>query len=68
MSDEHTEPVRNPRYFAKDGEGVQAVYNLRSDAPYLQLGYTEVDEQTYRASLPDPIGMPGALLAPTDTD
>ncbi|MEU0181416.1 hypothetical protein ABZ312_09525 [Streptomyces sp. NPDC006207] len=49
MSDE---PTPNPRYFAKQGEGVQVVYNLRDAAPYLDLGYEEVDEAAYLASLP----------------
>ncbi|MFJ7090359.1 hypothetical protein ACIQWL_08840 [Streptomyces mirabilis] len=56
MSDETTEspePIRNPRYFTKEGEGVQAVYNLRDPAPYFELGYEEVDETAYLARLPD---------------
>jgi hypothetical protein len=66
MSDETieaAEPVRNPRYFAKDGEGVQVVYNLRDASPYAELGYEEVDEAAYLASLPDLAADP--LPAPT---
>ncbi|WP_327415398.1 hypothetical protein [Streptomyces sp. NBC_01233] len=48
MSDE----AKNPRYFTKEGEGVQVVYNLRDAAPYAELGYEEVDEAAYLASLP----------------
>ncbi|CAL9613122.1 hypothetical protein SUDANB1_05669 [Streptomyces sp. enrichment culture] len=54
-------PAPNPRYFT-DGEGVQVVYNLRDAAPYAELGYEEVDEAAYLASLPDPDGSP---LPPT---
>ncbi|MEU0058677.1 hypothetical protein [Streptomyces sp. NPDC006334] len=54
--------ARNPRYFA-DGEGVQVVYNLRDASPYAELGYQEVDEAAYLASLPDPTSSP--LPAPT---
>jgi hypothetical protein len=43
----------NPRYFSKDGEGVQVVYNLRDASPYAELGYQEVDEAAYLAALPD---------------
>ncbi|WP_019061698.1 hypothetical protein [Streptomyces prunicolor] len=57
MSDETPEttprPAGGPRYFMKDGEGVQVVYNLRDPAPYFELGYVEVDEAAYLASLPD---------------
>jgi hypothetical protein len=61
MSDETNEaaePVRNPRYFTKDGEGIQVVYNLRDASPYAELGYQEVDEAAYLASLPDPTTSP----------
>ncbi|MET7720682.1 hypothetical protein [Streptomyces mirabilis] len=61
MSGETTEapePIRNPRYFTKEGEGVQAVYNLRDPAPYFELGYEEVDEAAYLARLPDPSASP----------
>lgn len=51
MSDE---PTPNPRYFAKGTESVQVVYNLRDATPYLDLGYEEVDEAAYLASLPAP--------------
>jgi hypothetical protein len=51
MSDE---PTANPRYFAKKGESVQVIYNLRDATPYLDLGYEEVDESAYLASLPAP--------------
>ncbi|MER6828886.1 hypothetical protein ABT352_23095 [Streptosporangium sp. NPDC000563] len=47
-----SESTPNPRYFAKERESVQVVYNLRDAAPYLDLGYEEVDEVTYLASLP----------------
>ncbi|MFF3654875.1 hypothetical protein [Streptomyces olivochromogenes] len=56
MSDETTDapdPIRSPRYFSKAGEGVQVVYNLRDPAPFFELGYEEVDEAAYQASLPD---------------
>ncbi|MBO8191595.1 hypothetical protein ITI46_07800 [Streptomyces oryzae] len=43
-----------PRYFAKEGAGVQVVYNLRDDSTYRTLGYREIDEQSYLANLPDP--------------
>ncbi|MEZ0073613.1 hypothetical protein [Planotetraspora sp. GP83] len=59
---------RNPRYFTKDGEGVQVVYNLRDDTPYLELGYTEVDEGAYRESLSDLTDHVAALQAPAGTD
>lgn len=70
MSDETSETpaVRSPRYFTKDGEGVQVVYNLRDETPYRELGYTEVDEDAYRASLADLTGQLAALQTPTDTD
>ncbi|MEU5497974.1 hypothetical protein [Streptomyces griseofuscus] len=58
MSDDKTEATPGPRYFTKEGEGVQVVYNLRDDAPYLELGYTEVDEAAYLASLPDVFASP----------
>jgi hypothetical protein len=61
MSDETTEspePIRNPRYFTKEREGVQAVYNLRDPAPYFELGYEEADEAAYLASLPDVSALP----------
>jgi hypothetical protein len=54
---------RNPRYFTKEDEGVQVVYNLRDAAPYVELGYEETDEAAYRASLPDPFALP-LLTAP----
>jgi hypothetical protein len=41
-----------PRYFAKEGGSAQVVYNLRDAAPYLDLGYREVDEAAYLANLP----------------
>ncbi|MER6557888.1 hypothetical protein ABT300_08995 [Streptomyces sp. NPDC001027] len=56
-------PAPNPRYFTKEGEGVQVVYNLRDASPYAELGYEEVDEAAYLASLPDPTAAP--LPAPT---
>ncbi|MGW2951504.1 hypothetical protein [Streptomyces eurythermus] len=71
MSDETTEHralAPNPRYFTKDGEGVQVVYNLRDAAPYLALGYTEVDEDAYRASLTDLTDRLAAFQAPAGTD
>ncbi|MFI9591204.1 hypothetical protein [Nonomuraea sp. NPDC052265] len=49
MSDEATP---NPRYVTKEGEGVQVVYNLRDATPYADLGYEEVNEAAYLASLP----------------
>ncbi|MDX3067816.1 hypothetical protein PV518_37620 [Streptomyces sp. ND04-05B] len=55
-------PAPNPRYFSKDGEGVQVVYNLRDASPYAELGYQEVDEAAYLASLPD---LDALLTAPT---
>jgi hypothetical protein len=61
MSNE-SEP-RNPRYFTKEGDGVQVVYNLRDPAPYVEFGYEEVDEAAYLASLPDLTANP--LPAPT---
>jgi hypothetical protein len=48
------------RYFTRDGENIQAVYNLRDTAAYQQLGYRETDEHSYLASLPDPLA--GARL------
>ncbi|MFD8521090.1 hypothetical protein ACFV2D_13875 [Streptomyces capillispiralis] len=50
-----TGPAPGPRarYFTRQGEGVQAVYNLRDAGAYRALGYEETDEATYRASLPD---------------
>ncbi|MFB7496088.1 hypothetical protein ACFC09_15575 [Streptomyces sp. NPDC056161] len=39
------------RYFTRPGEGVQAVYNLKNATPYAELGYEEVDEAAYLASL-----------------
>ncbi|MFD5788576.1 hypothetical protein ACFWH1_18380 [Streptomyces sp. NPDC127037] len=50
--------LRNPRYFAKEDEGVQVVYNLRDAAPYFELGYEEVGEAAYLASLPDIFASP----------
>ncbi|WP_328638372.1 hypothetical protein [Streptomyces canus] len=62
MSDATTEtapaPAPGPRYFGKEGEGVQVVYNLRDPAPYFELGYEEVDEAAYLASLPDILASP----------
>lgn len=55
MSDE---PTPNPRYFAGEGGGVQVVYNLRDIAPYLDLGYQEVDEAAFLASLPASDALP----------
>ncbi|MFJ4627182.1 hypothetical protein [Streptomyces sp. NPDC088847] len=59
MSDE---PTPNPRYFTKEGQGVQVVYNLRDAAPYSALGYEEVDEAAYLATLPatDTLTLEGA--------
>jgi hypothetical protein len=48
-----TPAAPGPRYFTKEGEGVQVVYNLKDAAPYFELAYEEVDEDAYRASLPD---------------
>ncbi|MER6367435.1 hypothetical protein ABT255_03480 [Streptomyces mirabilis] len=65
MSDETTDapdPIRSPRYFTKEGEGVQVVYNLRDPAPFFELGYEEVDEAAFRASLPD-LAAPSILSA-----
>lgn len=58
MSDETSTGAAPPpgpraRYFVKEGEAVQAVYNLRDATVYRELGYEETDEQAYRASLPD---------------
>ncbi|CQR62586.1 hypothetical protein [Streptomyces leeuwenhoekii] len=58
MSDETTtgtDPSPGPRarYFVKEGEAAQAVYNLRDATAYWKLGYEEIDEQEYRARLPD---------------
>ncbi|KQW11453.1 hypothetical protein [Streptomyces sp. Root369] len=66
MSDATTEtaPAPGPRYFGKEGEGVQVVYNLRDASPYAELGYEEVDEAAYLASLPDPTASP--FPAPSD--
>ncbi|MER7477439.1 hypothetical protein ABTX60_07250 [Streptomyces sp. NPDC126510] len=60
MSDDATQgpEPRNPRYFTKDGEGVQVVYNLRDASPYFELGYEEVDEAAYLEGLPDPTSSP----------
>jgi hypothetical protein len=41
------------RYFAKEGEAVQAVHNLRDATAYRELGYEETDEEAYRAYLAD---------------
>lgn len=49
MSDESSP---NSRYFTKEGEGVQVVYNLRDARPYANLGFEEVDEAAYLATLP----------------
>ncbi|MET9462430.1 hypothetical protein ABZY05_46785 [Streptomyces canus] len=61
MSDDTTEtaqpPAPGPRYFGKEG-AVQVVYNLRDPAPYFELGYEEVDEAAYLASLPDVFASP----------
>ncbi|BCK73684.1 hypothetical protein Srufu_076370 [Streptomyces libani subsp. rufus] len=59
MSDDTTQaplPATGPqaRYFTREGEGVQAVYNLRDTTTYRKLSYQEIDEQSYLASLPDP--------------
>lgn len=57
MSDDTTEttpgPAPGPRYFTKEGQGVQVVYHLKDPAPYFELGYEEVDEAAYLVSLPD---------------
>ncbi|MGC9501532.1 hypothetical protein [Streptomyces sp. WG7] len=37
------------RYFAKEGEAVQVVHNLRDATAYRELGYEETDEEAYRA-------------------
>jgi hypothetical protein len=70
MSDDTTEttpgPAPGPRYFTKEGEGVQVVYNLRDGSPYFELDYEEVDEAAYLASLPDPT--PGLFPAVPDGD
>lgn len=60
MSDEH--PAPNPRYFTKEGEGVQVVYNLRDTAPYVELGCEEVGEAAYLAAVPaaDTLALEGA--------
>lgn len=62
MSDDPTEttpgPAPGPRYFTKEGEGVQVVYHLKDPAPYVELGYEEVDEAAYLASLPDVFASP----------
>lgn len=62
MSDDTTEttpgPAPGPRYFTKEGEGVQVVYHLKDPAPYFELGYEEVDEAAYLASLPDVFASP----------
>ncbi|MFJ1528288.1 hypothetical protein ACIOFV_07645 [Streptomyces mirabilis] len=62
MSDDTTEttpgPAPGPRYFAKGGQGVQVVYKLKDPAPYVELGYEEVDEAAYLASLPDIVASP----------
>ncbi|MDT0341446.1 hypothetical protein [Streptomyces litchfieldiae] len=63
MGDDSTQtsaPATGPhaRYFTKDGEGIQAVYNLRDATAYRELGYQETDEQAYLASLPDPVDGP----------
>lgn len=60
MSDEQIAP--NPRYFTKEGEGVQVVYNLRDATPYAELGYVEVEEAAYLAALPaaDTLTLDGA--------
>ncbi|MEU0741924.1 hypothetical protein [Streptomyces sp. NPDC006134] len=69
MSDETTtgtgpSPDPRARYFAKEGEGVQVVCNLRDATAYRELGYEEIDEQAYLASLPDSIGGPCLEHAP----
>lgn len=58
MSDDTTETTPGPRYFAKKGEGVQVVYNLKDPTPYVELGYEEVDEAAYLASVPDVLASP----------
>ncbi|MFI7467434.1 hypothetical protein [Nonomuraea sp. NPDC049646] len=66
MSDDTTETTPGPRYFTKEGQGVQVVYNLKDPAPYVELGYEEVDEAAYLASLPDVFSSP--LPTPPEGD
>lgn len=40
-----------PRYFLHPEGGLQAVHNLSDPAPYLEAGYDEVDEDTYRVAV-----------------
>ncbi|GAA2697417.1 hypothetical protein [Nonomuraea recticatena] len=69
MSDDTTEStppsVPGPRYFT-NGEGVQVVHNLKDPAPYFELGYEEVDEAAYLASLPDPAAPPSPPIPDGD--
>ncbi|MFI1954803.1 hypothetical protein ACH437_23645 [Streptomyces xinghaiensis] len=62
MSNDTTEPTPGPapgpRYFMKDGQGVQVVHHLKDPAPYVELGYEEVDEAAYLASQPDDFASP----------
>lgn len=39
------------RYFLHPDGGLQAVHNLPDPGPYLEAGFEEVDEATYRAAL-----------------
>ncbi len=47
-----------PRYFTKEGEGIQEVYGLKDDQVYRDLGYHEVDEAAYQAHLAEVMGDP----------
>ncbi|MFC9241588.1 hypothetical protein ACFTZK_34800 [Streptomyces decoyicus] len=67
MSNSTNPPTTEPRYFTKPGEGVQVVHNLKDPAPYTDLGYEEVDEAAYQATLPDP-SEPPVLAKPCATD
>ncbi|GGU58939.1 hypothetical protein [Streptomyces lavendofoliae] len=67
MSDSTSPSSTQPRYFTKPGEGVQIVHNLKDPTPYTDLGYEEVDEAAYRATLPDP-DEPPVLSEPCAND
>lgn len=54
-----SEQVPVTRYFLHPEGGYQAVHNLCDPAPYLDAGYDEVDEDTYRAALDAPDAAPG---------
>ncbi|BCK66463.1 hypothetical protein Srufu_004160 [Streptomyces libani subsp. rufus] len=67
MSDSTNPPTAEPRYFTKPGEGVQVVHHLKDPTPYTDLGYEEIHETAYQATLPD-LDKPPVLDKPCATD